>query len=245
MLLIYLAYINNYGKDNSSFNDMVKLCRSNGDNFADTLGDFANQDIRIVKAFLDIGMPAISVNSYEDSILTDKYSDVVHDAEEAFALFVLENYLNRWIYQAEVQRQKDAVQQHRDSSSGGKVHVDSSTGQGQGHSSSTIQPPEVDIPDVKYQQKIKTRNDQVQSAGKWTEKGLKRYDTILKAVMERRENRGDFENKLKENYIRNIDSRCRERVERKRKLEEMMEEKGTDQRENVVLVTDVLKMEYL
>ena len=249
VLLIYLAYLDAYGKGDSPFNELIEFCKRDGDNFADTLGDFANQDIRIVKAFLDIAMPTISLASYEDSILTNNYSDVVRDAEEAFALFVLENYFNRWIYQAELHRQKKDADhlQVRNETSGGEVRNDISgtTGQEGGRSSSVIRPPEVDIPDVKYQRKIKMRNDQVQSAGKWTEKGLKRYDTILKAVMERRKNREPFEDQLTDTYIHSIDSGRRERFERKRKLEEMMEEKQTDQPANVVFVTDVLKIEYL
>lgn len=219
---------------------MIQFCSTSGHKFADNLGDFANQDIEIVKAFLDIAMPTISVNSYHDSILTDKYSDVVHEAEEAFALFVLENYLNVWMYQAEVERQNKAVattQEGNHSSAGGGVGAED----GQG---ARLLSDNVDIPEVMYQKKIKKRHDKIHSAGKWTEEGLKRYDTILKAVLERRKNREDFENKLREQYVNDIDTDRKERVDRKRKLEEMMEEKAK-QHEEVPLVTDVLKIEYL
>ena len=177
----------------------------------------------VLMEYFDLSMTTLCLGGYRQSILFDMFSEVVKDAEEAFALLVLENNFDRWIYQAEVQRMKN---QSRDNLE-------------------TVLPPSMDVPDVLYQKKVKKRRDNIQTVGKWTAEGIERYDKILKDVMRRREDRKDFEGLLKEEYNKDISEEHKCRIEVLKRKMEVLSDEVVLKKPKKEMVTDVLKIEEL
>ena len=128
--------------------------------------------------FYDISMPSISYYQYKTRILFNAFSSVVTESEEALAYLVFENNLERWIYQAEEKRCSELSQ-------------DEGTKESR------------KIPRALYQAEVKTRKDNIDTVGKWTDKGLGRYNELLLAVRERRQSKNAFEELLTRTYLLN------------------------------------------
>ena len=219
-----LGYIDSYGKGPSnSFNKLVNLCKTGDTKIADKLGLYDEVDMDVLMEYFDLSMTTLCSGGYRQSILFDEFSEVVKNAEEAFALLVLENNFDRWIYQAEVQRMKN---QSRDNLE-------------------TVLPPSMDVPDVLYQKKVKKRRDNIQTVGKWTAEGIERYDKILKDVMRRREDRKDFEGLLKEEYNKDVSEEHKCRIEMLKRKTEAISDGVVLKKPKKEMVTDVLKIEEL
>lgn len=60
------------------------------------------------------------------------------------------------------------------------------------------------MPHPRYQSEVKPRKDKKNSAGRWTEDGLKRMNELIAMVTERRSQRCSFEDDLKKMYVGNI-----------------------------------------
>ena len=202
---------------------MVNLCKTGDTKIADKLGLYDEVDMDVLMEYFDLSMTTLCSGGYRQSILFDEFSEVVKNAEEAFALLVLENNFDRWIYQAEVQRMKN---QSRDNLE-------------------TVLPPSMDVPDVLYQKKVKKRRDNIQTVGKWTTEGIERYDEILKDVMRRREDRQDFEGLLKEEYNKDISEEHKCRIEVLKRKMEVISDGAVLKKPKKEMVTDVLKIEEL
>ena len=223
--MLLLGYIDNYGKGPSnSFNKLVHLCKTGDEKIADKLGSYDNVDMDVLMEYFDLSMTTLCSGGYRQSILFDKFSEVVKNAEEAFALLVLENNFDRWIYQAEVQRMKS---QTRDSNM------------------ETALPPSMDVPDVLYQKKVKNRRDNFQTVGKWKAEGIERYDTILKDVIRRRNDREDFEMRLKEGYNKDVSDEHKGRIELLKRKNEKLRDEVVLKKPKKEMVMDVLKIEEL
>ena len=169
-------------------------------------------------------MTTTATVKFKERMTYEKFSDAVTVFEEAFAILILENSLNRWIYMAERQKRKllrSAGKESEDSSSTSDDVTDNSDDNDLG-----------EIPDVLYQAKIRKRNDNIDTAGKWTEDGMKRLNALITMAQEgrNRTTRDEFETLLQNKYIQYADSNVEMRLrnKRKRELDEMnaMSNKG-------------------
>ena len=71
---------------------------------AEMLLDYTTVNKSIYKAYLDVAMPACSVTTFKDKMTNEKnkkFQDLVTMQEEAFALLVIENNIERWTHYAE------------------------------------------------------------------------------------------------------------------------------------------------
>jgi len=219
-----VGYIENYGKGSSnSFQKLINVCKSGGKEFADILGIYDKLDMDVLMEYFDMSMTTLSAQGYKTSVLFDRFSTVVKDAEEAFGLLVLENNFDRWMYQAEVERMKLESRNNFD----------------------IVLPPMVDVPDVLYQKKVKKRRNNVQTVGKWTAEGIERYDKILNDVIRRREDREDFEVHLKEEYNKDVSEGHKCRIEVLKRKMEVLGDEVVMKKPKKEMVTDVLKIEEL
>ena len=145
------------------------------------------------------------------------FSDVVTSSEEAFALLVLENNFDRWVYQADRQRRK-------------QIGIDDDNDAGE-------------VPDVLYQKKIKKRKDNVHTAGRWTDDGLERFNDLLLKVQEVRELRGEYEEELNDMYVvREPSDMYSSKVEKRNRDER---DEAENQRKKKVVVMNVLNVAEL
>ena len=212
------------GRNDNDFTKMVKYCQDNGPEFGDKLIRYENVDINILFCFLNLSMTTTATVKFKERMTYEKFSDAVTVFEEAFAILILENSLNRWIYMAERQKRKllrSAGKESEDSSSTSDDVTDNSDDNDLG-----------EIPDVLYQAKIRKRNDNIDTAGKWTEDGMKRLNALITMAQEgrNRTTRDEFETLLQNKYIQYADSNVEMRLrnKRKRELDEMnaMSNKG-------------------
>ena len=196
--MILLVYIDNYNKGATNGFCKLDALHKSGENntFADRLGDFDNIDLDTLITFLNMLMPTISVSTYRDSITYAPFSNIVNKVEEAFALFVMENCFNNWFYKAELHRRKIHKVEFKDSD------IDILEGTA--------------LPKVLYQEKRQMRKDGVHSAGKFTNEGLERFNTILMNVMQRRNNKSsNFDDKLMLYYQDNISDEAKDQIKRR------------------------------
>ena len=109
-------------------------------------------------------MTSTATVKFKERMAYEKFSDAVTIFEEAFAVLVLENNFDCWIYLAE-----KTLKKHNET-------VDNDT-----------ESSDDDAPPVLYQQKIKTRKDKRETAGKWTEEGMIEMRNIYTPECERTE----------------------------------------------------------
>ena len=150
-------------------------------------------DEKTLMCFYDISMPSISYYQYKPRILFNTFSSVVTESEEALAYLVFENNLERWIYQAEETRRSN----NSDDEEGDVANRK--------------------IPRALYQAEVKTRKDNIDTVGKWTDKGLQRYNELLLAVRESRQSRSAFEDLLTRTYLLNEPEMAEVNNERRQK----------------------------
>ena len=73
-------------------------------NVTDMLLDYMTVNKSLYKAYLDAAMPACSVSTFKDKMMNESeknFQNLVTTQEEAFALLVLENNIERWSHYAE------------------------------------------------------------------------------------------------------------------------------------------------
>ena len=191
------------------------MCKSKGKEFGEALLDYGSIDQNVLFCYLNIAMTSTATVKFKERMAYEKFSDAVTIFEEAFAVLVLENNFDRWIYLAE-----KTVKKHNET-------VDNDT-----------ESSDDDAPPVLYQQKIKTRKDKRETAGKWTDKGMVRLNSLITMVKAGRnsETREDFEEELQDVYVKNADSNMELMAKNKRKRE--MEELNS--RKKGVVVENVL-----
>lgn len=93
-------------KESESINLMEELLKlkTDDDEIAEALLDYEKVDKRVYKLFLDIGMVACCPKSFvhDMAFVPDKtFKNTVTVPEEAFALLLFENNVQRWIFNAE------------------------------------------------------------------------------------------------------------------------------------------------
>ena len=195
---------------------LVEFCEEHGPKFADKLLDFENVDCELLKYFYDLSMSSMKDYTYPHKILFNKFSEVVHVAQEAFAYLVFENYYNRWIYQAIKKRSNDRP---------------------------LMEPlTNPNVPNVLYQKNVKQRKDNIDSAGKWTNEGMNRLNELIVKVQEVREDREEFELKLQKLYI---ESEPSGQYNQKMNQRERCDKEKDKRKKRRVEVINVLKVEEL
>ena len=196
--------------------DLVDFCKANGPKFAEKLLDYHNMDEKTLMCFYDISMPSISYYQYKPRILFNTFSSVVTESEEALAYLVFENNLERWIYQAEETRRSN----NSDDEEGDVANRK--------------------IPRALYQAEVKTRKDNIDTVGKWTDKGLQRYNELLLAVRESRQSRSAFEDLLTRTYLLNEPEMAEANNERRQKY--TINDKNKKKRVSVINVLNVAEL---
>ena len=196
--------------------DLVDFCKANGPKFAEKLLDYQNMDKKTLMCFYDISMPSISYYQYKPRILFNTFSSVVTESEEALAYLVFENNLERWIYQAEETRRSN----NSDDEEGDVANRK--------------------IPRALYQAEVKTRKDNIDTVGKWTDKGLQRYNELLLAVRESRQSRSAFEDLLTRTYLLNEPEMAEVNNERRQKY--TINDKNKKKRVSVINVLNVAEL---
>ena len=237
-------YIRTYGKkhthsQDNSFVKMIEICKNRGKEFGDALLEYNSIDHNVLFCYLNIAMTSTATVKFKERMAYEKFSDAVTIFEEAFAVLVLENNFERWIYFAEktLKEQNEMVDEDNDDND------DNDSGSSNGDENSEISNNDsehtvISIPDVLYQQKIKQRKDKRETAGKWTSDGMKRLNTLITMVKDGRngESREIFEEKLQDMYIKHADKNMELIAKNKRKRE--MEE--LNNRKKGIVVQNVL-----
>lgn len=185
------AYTKNYEDDDSAFMRMLKKASEQvivtreqpdeGDEstttrvygFAEAMlqdGDLLNseENLKVLKEFLDIAMPAISNTSFKENMAFMSLSEITSECEETFAFLILENNIARWEHLAKKEHEMPLLE-------------------GQDGTPT---------PDVLYQKNVKQRKDGKDTSGKWTDEGMERFNMIADLVIESRANRKEVEKKM-------------------------------------------------
>ena len=77
------------------------MCKSKGKEFGEALLDYSSIDQNVLFCYLNIAMTSTATVKFKERMAYEKFSDAVTIFEEAFAVLVLENNFDRWIYLAE------------------------------------------------------------------------------------------------------------------------------------------------
>ena len=167
--------------------------------------------------FYDISMPSISYYQYKPRILFNTFSSVVTESEEALAYLVFENNLERWIYQAEETRSTNS------SDNEAEAEVENRK-----------------VPRALYQAEVKARKDNIDTVGKWTDRGLERYNELILAVRESRRSRNAFEELITRTYLLNEPEMAEIRNERRQR--DATNERNKKKRVSVMNVLNVAEL---
>lgn len=223
--MLFTEYVKNYGnKDNrdndNNFTKMIKKCVDGGKVFGDSLLDYASIDTEVLICYLNIAMTSTATVKFKERMVYEKFSDAITVFEEAFAVLVLENNFERWVYFAEKKLRKNK-DDNSDITNGDESGISYSDDTSHDDSDNTVEK----IPDVLYQQKIKKRKDKRETAGKWTPDGMNRLNSLITIVQEARntEGREHFEEELQDRYIKLADENIEtmSKNKRKREMDEM------------------------
>ena len=199
--------------------DLVELCKANGPQFADKLLEYQNVDEKTLMCFYDISMPSILYYQYKPRILFNTFSSVVTESEEALAYLVFENNLERWIYQAEETRSTNSS----DDEAEAEAEVENRK-----------------VPRALYQAEVKARKDNIDTVGKWTDRGLERYNELILAVRESRQSRNAFEELITRTYLLNEPEMAEIRNERRQR--DATNERNKKKRVSVMNVLNVAEL---
>jgi len=144
---------------------------------------------------------------FKEKMICDKLSDTVTVFEEAFAMLVFENNFDRWIYMVEQE-----MKQINGESTGREEEEQTNISNKNNFRN---------IPDVLYQKNVKTRKDNRQTAGRWTDEGMERLNELLMLIKDSRNNerRHLVEDDLMERYVNYADNSTEAYNRRKRRLE--------------------------
>ena len=202
--------------------------------FGDVLLDYESIDTNVLICYLNIAMTSTATVKFKERMVYEKFSDAVTVFEEAFAVLVLENNFQRWIYSAK-KKIREMKDDDSEVSNGGESGVSLSSGDNTDDSEKAVAEK---IPDVLYQKKIKKRKDKRETAGKWTIDGMNRLNSLITMVQDGRNNedREQFEDELQDKYIKLADENIEtaSKNKRKREMEEM------NRRKKKVVIQNVL-----
>ena len=157
---------------------------------------------------------------FKEKMICDKLSDTVTVFEEAFAILVLENNFDRWVYMVEEEMKQNSCE--------------STVREEDEETIISNKNNFVNIPDVLYQKNVKVRKDNRQTAGRWTDEGMERLNELLMLIKDSRndERRQLVEDDLMERYVNHADNNMEAYNRRKRRLE--LEDENSKKKKVVV-----------
>lgn len=182
--------------------------------------DFEAIDKDILFCYLNIAMTSTANIRFKEKMICDKLSDTVTVFEEAFAILVLENNFDRWVYMVEEEMKQNSCE--------------STVREEDEETIISNKNNFVNIPDVLYQKNVKVRKDNRQTAGRWTDEGMERLNELLMLIKDSRndERRQLVEDDLMERYVNHADNNMEAYNRRKRRLE--LEDENSKKKKVVV-----------
>ena len=156
---------------------------------------------------------------FKEKMYYEKLSDVVTIAEEAFAILIIENSFHTWKYCTNVDLKKKygtseaevADRRRDDDYSYSSIYTNT----------------EERIPKVPYQKNYKFKKRNRETAGKWNEKGMIRFNELCELVKQSRNSnwRELFEKDIQERYVNNADEKLNSYNKRLRRQENKVKQK--------------------
>ena len=212
--MLILEYKKNYQSlnDNANLNvfmKLISLCRNDVKQFGNKLLDYQDLDKDILICYLNMAMTSVSTVKFKERMMYDKLSEVTTMSDEAFALLVFENNFERWTFLANKELNRSALNEESDEGNEGEEEVDE----------------EATLPDTLYQQKVKTRKDDRETAGRWNNEGIARLNELSDRIKETRNSnwREAIELDLTERYANNAHNSSEAYTKKKRRMEEALE----------------------
>ena len=212
------------GNRTNTFKEFIDICKQDDRKIGDVLMNYENVNKDITFYFLTMAMTATTNVRFADKMLYEKLSDATTISEEAFAFLLFENNFKRWVYLAEKEILTEKIDR-------GEV-VEQNTNEEENG----------DIPDVLYQRKVKMRKDKRETAGKWTDKGMERYNEMLQTVKNYRNSdwRQNFEDELQKMYEKDTDKSGKKKNKRNKDLND--EDNAKKQRVAATNMFDVMSL---
>ena len=188
--------------------------------------DFDSIDKDILFCYLNIAMTSTANVRFKEKMICDKLSDTITVFEEAFAILIFENNFDRWVYMVEKEISQENKRLNENSNSGRRLQEQNTNSMEENNF--------IDIPDVLYQKNVKTRKDNRQTAGRWTDEGMERLNELLMLIKNSRndEIRHSVEDDLMERYVNHADNNMELYNRRKCRLE--LEEENSKKKKVVV-----------
>ena len=192
-----------------------------------------DQLLNAFRTFVDCCIPAVTTSTISKQFQLYRLSKLTTVAEEAFAFLILENNIERWKWLAF----KDMQERDKD-----ETDITAELKKKRYVVDTEVMPP------VLYQKRVKISNRSgAVAAGDWTDKGMQRYNQIVKCVLESRKKkeRINYEDKLLKLYSNEDDDGLSvlESGEGKRRLKDTTLEDNRKRKK--VMVIDLFSVEDL
>ena len=192
-----------------------------------------DQLLNAFRTFVDCCIPAVTTSTISKQFQLYRLSKLTTVAEEAFAFLILENNIERWKWLAF----KDMQERDKD-----ETDITAELKKKRYVVDTEVMPP------VLYQKRVKISNRSgAVAAGDWTDKGMQRYNQIVKCVLEsrKRKERINYEDKLLKLYSNEDDDGLSvlESCEGKRPLKDTTLEDSRKRKK--VVVIDLFSVEDL
>ena len=192
-----------------------------------------DQLLNAFRTFVDCCIPAVTTSTISKQFQLYRLSKLTTVAEEAFAFLILENNIERWKWLAF----KDMQERDKD-----ETDTTAELKKKRYVVDTEVMPP------VLYQKRVKISNRSgAVAAGDWTDKGMQRYNQIVKCVLESRKKkeRINYEDKLLKLYSNEDDDGLSvlESGEGKRRLKDTTQEDNRKRKK--VMVIDLFSVEDL
>jgi hypothetical protein len=210
--MLIIEYKNNYQSLNDNTNPnvfmkLISLCRNGVKQFGNKLLDYQGLDKDILICYLNMAMTSVSTVKFKERMMYDKLSEVTTVSEEAFALLVFENNFERWTFLANKELNMSML--NEEGGNGVEEEIDN----------------EATLPDTLYQRKVKTRKDNRETAGQWTNEGIARLNELSDKIKETKNSNCQeaIELDLTERYANSAHDSSEAYRKKKRRMEEALE----------------------
>ena len=233
--ITYIEYIKTFSsikkgeKADNDFSKLITFCKSKGDTFGDNLLQYKDIDMGILTSYFNVAMCGSVTIRFKERMVYQKFSDAVTVSEEALAMLIFENAFQRWIHMADMQLKK-LYNERSDGINKDKEHE--SNKKNEGNNKDNDDDFEIDelgnnIPNVLYQRNVQHKKNKVHTAGKWLDKGIKRYNEMLMVVKQNRNSswRNKFEKNLQDVYIKLADENMDKYMRKRNKSQEQLKSK--------------------
>ena len=224
---LYIIFVEEYKRNYnrtpvSHIKDLVDLATNDEKDFARELLDYDRVNMKLFKSFIDMALPAMSKSCFINNMSCYCLSSEVTAAEETFAILAFENSVKRWVFMIE---KEEYHNNHDDDDNDDQVRFERQK-----------------LPDLKYQRNIKPRSDGKATAGVWTEKAKERFNEICSMVQDRRGERIEFENALKEMYVENANNCLNNTLSKRKRMDDTSEDGNGNSKKSKVKVVNLFEL---